>query len=117
MLTQTQNIIIFLMFLTGILFLGLNFIACSIVFPGPKGSKRIGYVLILAVILAFLVQQQHQALGSLDFSPGQSRQILLLGMVLPVFTLSLVYYRVKKKRLERKRKATPQPETQTHETD
>jgi hypothetical protein len=60
MLTPDQNTIVYLMFLNGILFLGLNFVAFSIVFPGPKGSKRIGYVLIVTVILVVAAQQEYQ---------------------------------------------------------
>ncbi len=102
MLTQDQNAIIYLMFLNGILFLGLNFIAHSIVFPGPKGSKKIGYVLIVAVILAFATQLEYRTLIHLNFDPGKSQQIVLFGFVFPVFLTSIVYYRIKKNRLAKK---------------
>ena len=95
MLTADQNTIVYLMFLNGILFLGLNFIAYSIVFPGTKRSKRIGYVLIISVILVVSVQQEYQALLYFKVSSSDSKNILLFGMILPVFLLSTVYYRFK----------------------
>ncbi len=98
MLTQEQNILIYLMFLNGILFLGLNFIAYSIVNPGPKGSKRIGYVLIVSAFLAFLVQQEYQTLVYLDFPTHQTWQVLIGGFISPVFILSLVCFRIQKRR-------------------
>ncbi len=101
MLTPDQNTIVYLMFLNGILFLGLNFIACSIVFPGPKGSKRIGYVLIVSVILVVSAQQEYQALLYFNITPGDAQNILLFGMIFPVFLISTVYYRIKKNRLEK----------------
>ncbi len=104
------------MFLNGILFLGLNFIAHSLVFPGPKGSKRIGYVLIVAAVLAFAVQQEYRTLLSLDFQPEDGRQILLFGFALPVFLVSMVYYRVKRNHMEKKAlKDAPPP--RSDETD
>lgn len=102
MLTPDQNTIVYLMFLNGILFLGLNFIAFSMVFPGPKGSKRIGYVLIVTVILVVSAQQEYQSLLYFNFSPGDAQNILLFGMIFPVFLISAVYYRLKKKHLENK---------------
>lgn len=101
MLTPDQNTIVYLMFLNGILFLGLNFIAYSMVFPGPKGSKRIGYVLIVAVILVVSSQQEYQALLYFNYAPGHAQKILLFGMILPVFLISAVYYRLKKNHLEK----------------
>lgn len=116
MLTQDQNTIIYLMLLNGILFLGLNFIAYSLVFPGPRRSKRIGYVLIVAAILAFSTQQEYRALLLFDFDPGQVQKILLFGMIFPVFLVSIVYYRINKNRLEKKALAiTSYPEN--NETD
>jgi hypothetical protein len=102
MLTPDQNTIVYLMFLNGILFLGLNFIAYSLVFPGPKGSKRIGYVLIVTVILVITAQQEYQSLIYFEFAPGEAQKILLFGMILPVFLISAVYYRLKKNYLEKK---------------
>jgi len=102
MLTPDQNTIVYLMFLNGILFLGLNFIACSLVFPGPKGSKRIGYVLIVTVILVVSTQQEYQSLLYFSFAPDAAQNILLFGMILPVFLISAVYYRLKKNHLEKK---------------
>ena len=106
-MTPEQNTVIYLMALNGLLFLGLNFIAYSLVFPGPRGSKRKGYVLIVAVLLAFLIQQAYQGLSALDFEPVISRGILLGGFVLPVFFISLVYYRLRRNREEQ---ASPSPE-------
>ena len=116
MLTQDQNTIIYLMFLNGILFLGLNFIAYSLVFPGPKGSKRIGYVLIVAAVLAFFTQLEYRALLLFDFNPGEVQKILLLGMVIPVFLVSMVYYRIKKNRME-KLANSQITDLEKHETD
>jgi len=101
MLTPDQNTIVYLMFLNGILFLGLNFIVHSIVFPGGKGSKRIGYVLIVSVILVVSAQQEYQALLYFDFASGDAQNILLFGMIFPVFLISAVYYRLKKNHLEK----------------
>ena len=101
MLTPDQNTIVYLMFLNGILFLGLNFIAYSIVFPGPKGSKRIGYVLIVSVILVVSTQQEYQSLLYFQFAPDSAQKILLFGMIFPVFLISTVYYRLKKNHLEK----------------
>ncbi len=101
MLTQAQNQIIYLMFLNGILFLGLNFVAYSFVFPGPKGSKRIGYLFIACGLLAYLIQLIYQGLLALDYPPDKINGILLSGFVIPVFFISLAYYRVKRNRLEK----------------
>lgn len=89
------------MFLNGILFLGLNFIAYSIVFPGPKGSKRIGYLFITCAIVAFLAQLMYQGLLALDYPPEKITGLLLSGFVVPVFFISLAYYRVKRNRMEK----------------
>ncbi len=109
MLTPDQNTIVYLMFLNGILFLGLNFIAFSMVFPGPKGSKRIGYVLIVSVILVVASQQEYQALLYFNYPEGDAQKILLLGMILPVFLISAVYYRLKKNNLEKKQRSGNEP--------
>ncbi len=101
MLTQAQNQIIFLMFLNGILFMGLNFIAYSFVFPGSKGSKRIGYLFITCGLLAYLVQLMYQGLSALDYPAGKITGLLLSGFVVPVFFISLAYYRVKRNRIEK----------------
>ncbi len=102
MLTPIQNTIITLMFLNGVLFLGLNFIAYSFVFPGPRHSKRIGYVLFTAVALAILAQQEYSMLISLDFTPEKSAKIILFGFAAPVFLVSISYYRLLKGRLQSK---------------
>ncbi len=104
MLTPDQNTIVYLMFLNGVLFLGLNFIAYSMVFPGPKGSKRIGYVLIVTVILVVSAQQEYQSLLYFKFAPGEAQKILLFGMISPVFMISAVYYRLKKNHLEKRQR-------------
>lgn len=118
MLTPDQNTIVYLMFLNGILFLGLNFIACSIVFPGPKGSKRIGYVLIVSVILVVSTQQEYQALLYFNFEPDDVQKILLFGMIFPVFLISTVYYRLKKNHLEKNLRSGKKPSRgEKNETD
>jgi hypothetical protein len=101
MLTQAQNQIIYLMFLNGILFLGLNFIAYSFVFPGQKGSKRIGYLFLACGLLAYLVQLMHQGLMALDYPPENITGLILSGFVIPVFFISLAYYRVKRNRMDK----------------
>jgi len=101
--TTPQNIIVYLMLLTGILFLGLNFIAQSITSPKEKKSKRVGYVLIVTALLTFVVQQQYQGLLALGFSSGSGPRIILGGLVFPVFFISLVYYRIKQHRMEKPR--------------
>jgi len=115
MLTPSQNQIAALMFLNGLLFLGLNFIACSIIFPGPPGSKRLGYVLIVSVGLAFAVMQEYRMLQALDFPPGTARSLLIGGFVIPVFLVSLVYYRIKKARLSKT--VPPAPRGSSHDSD
>ena len=112
MLTPEQNTIVYLMFLSGILFMGLNFIAFAIVNHNKKESKRIGYALFTAVFLVALIQQEYQAMTQLGFTEGGTREILLGGFVLPVFVISIVYYRVKRSRLEKKPKNSVHPENQ-----
>lgn len=98
MLTDDQNTVVLLMFLSGVLFLGLNFIAYSIIFPGPPKSKRIGYALMAAAVTAFFSQQEYRALISLGFKPEGALNISL-GLSAPVFLLSLVYYRFRKNQI------------------
>ena len=100
------------MFLSGILFMGLNFIAFAIVNPNRKESKRIGYALFTAVFLVALIQQEYQAMTRLGFTEDGTREILIGGFVLPVFVISIVYYRIKRSRLEKKQKKTIHPENQ-----
>ena len=100
------------MFLSGILFMGLNFIAFVIVNPNRKESKRIGYALFIAVFLVLLIQQEYQAMTRLGFTGDSTREILLGGLVLPVFVISIVYYRVKRSRLEKKQKNPVHPKNQ-----
>jgi len=99
--TQNQNFIVYLMFLNGLLFLGLNFIAYSIVFPGPKGSKRLGYLLIVAVLVALMVTQEYHLLVQMEFPATSAQYILLGGFILPVFLVSLVYYRIQRSQQEK----------------
>ena len=105
MLTQVQNQIIYLMLLNGLLFLGLNFIAYTIVFPGPKGSKRKGYMLITCVLMAYLLQQVYQGMLALDYPQDSLNGLILSGFVVPVFFVSLFYYRIKRNRIEKKQKS------------
>jgi len=95
------------MFLNGILFLGLNFIAYSIVFPGPKGSKRIGYLFVSSGLLAYLAQLMYQGLIALEYPSDTISSLLLSGFVVPVFFISLAYYRVKRNRMEKASPLTP----------
>ena len=96
MLTPEQIAIVYLMFLNGILFLSLHFIGFSIVNPGGKGSKRIGYTLLLIVLLIAVIQQQYEVMIQLSFIDGDIRKILLGGFVTPVFLLSIAYYRIRR---------------------
>ena len=105
MFTQAQNQIIYLMFLNGLLFLGLNFVANSIVFPGPKGSKRIGYMFITCGLLAYLAQQLHQGMIALDYPQESVSGLILSGFVIPIFFISLFYYRIKRNRIEKKQES------------
>ena len=88
------------MFLNGILFLGLRFIAFSFVNPGGKKSKRIGYALLIAVIFIAVIQQEYEAMVQLNFIDDSIRKILLGGFVAPVFLLSIALYRIKRSRIE-----------------
>ena len=99
MLTPEQNAIVYLIFLNGILFLGLNFIASSIVNRGGKGSKRIGYTLLITVFLVAVIQQEYDVMAQLGFTDGNIRKILLGGFVAPVFLLSIAYYRIRRPQL------------------
>jgi hypothetical protein len=112
MLTNIQNTIVTLMFLNGVLFLGLNFIAYSMVFPSPKGSKRWGYVFIAAAALAFIAEQEHRMLMSLEFPYDKSAKVLFFGFALPVFLASLGYYRSRRGLREK----PPPAENKDHET-
>ena len=105
-LTLEQNAIVYLMFLNGILFLGLRFIAFAIVNHESKGSKRIGYALLTTVLLIVLIQQEFQVMAQLNFNDGDVRKILLLGCVAPIFLSSIAYYRIKRFRLESKSSQT-----------
>ncbi len=87
--------------------MGLNFIAYSIIFPGPKGSKRKGYMLITCVLMAYLVQQLHQGMIVLDYPQENLSSLILSGFVIPVFFISLFYYRIKRNRMENEQ----EPET------
>lgn len=102
------------MFLNGILFLGLNFIAYSIVNPGPKGSKRIGYLFITCALLAYLAQLMYQGLLALDYPSDKISGLLLSGFIVPVFFISLAYYRVKRNRMENR---TTTPSKEENETN
>ncbi|HIE43151.1 MAG TPA: hypothetical protein EYP95_08045 [Nitrospinaceae bacterium] len=106
MLTLEQNAIVYLMFLNGILFLGLRFIAFTIVNNGGKGSKRVGYALLNTVLLIAIIQQEYQVMVQLNFNDDDIRKILLLGCVAPIFLSSIVYYRIKRSRLENKSNQT-----------
>ena len=96
MLTQEQNTVVFLMFLNGILFLGLNYIARSII--NPQNPKKRGYVSILAAVLVLCVQQEYRAFIAFGIEPGKTAKLLLGGFVVPVFLISLVYHRLQKNR-------------------
>ncbi len=96
-----QNQIIYLMFLNGVLFLGLNFIAYSLTHPGGRGSKRLGYVLIVAALLAWDVTQEFKSLLEMGFDASKIRNIVVGGFVIPVFFTSLVYYRIQKNRMKK----------------
>jgi hypothetical protein len=96
MLTQDQNIIIYLMLLNGVLFTGLNIIAHTILNPGPKGSKKKGYAFLLAALLVICVQQEHRALIQIGLSPDTTTKVLT-GFIIPVFALHLVFYRSREK--------------------
>ena len=111
MLTLEQNAIVYLMFLNGILFLGLRFIAFSIVNNGGKESKRIGYALLIIVFLIAVIQQEYKVMVQLGFSDGNIRKILLGGFVAPVFLLSITYYRIRRSRIENESNKSVHPES------
>ena len=110
MLTQEQNIVVYLMFLNGVLFLGLHFISFSIANHHGKRSKRIGYALLITVFLLAVVQQEYEIMVQLDFTDNNIRKILLGGFVAPVFLLSILYYRIRRPRLENESNKTVNPE-------
>lgn len=86
------------MFLNGVLFLGLNFLAHWLVHPGPKNSKRKGYAAIIAAVMIFCAQQEYHALLAYGINANKVRGVLMGGFILPVFFISLAWYRIKKKR-------------------
>ena len=100
MLNPDQNQIVYLLLLNGLLFLGLNFVACAIVFPGGPGSKKLGYVLITTVALVLCITQEMDILVDMGFPASSARTVLLAGFAVPVFLVSLVYYRIKRSRSE-----------------
>jgi hypothetical protein len=102
-MTEDQNTIVYILFLNGILFLGLNFVANAIVFPGERDSKVRGYMFIVAVITAFSSQQEFRGLVALGFATDKVQTVLLMGFIVPTFLLSLVYYRFKKNRILKER--------------
>ena len=106
MLNPAQNQIIYLMFLNGLLFLGLNFVAHAIVFPGGPGSKKLGYLLFTIVGLVLCITQEMDILIEMKFPASSASTVLLVGLAAPVFLISLVYYRVKRSRLERSSQQT-----------
>jgi len=99
-LQPDQNQIVYLMFLNGLLFLGLNFVAAAIVFPGTRSSKKLGYVLFAVVGLVLCITQELDILLEMNFPAGAARAILIGGFAAPVFLISLVYYRTKRNRME-----------------
>ncbi len=101
MLNPAQNQIVYLMFLNGLLFLGLNFAAGAIVFPGERGSKKLGYVLLVTVGLVLCITQELDLLMDMGFPAGAARALLLGGFAAPVFLISLVVYRIKRSRQQR----------------
>ena len=90
------------MFLNGVLLLGLNSVAYSIVFPGPKKSKRLGYMLFLCVLLMIVIQQEYDALINIGFESTETQKILLLGFVVPFFLVPMVFYRMRRNNIEKK---------------
>ncbi len=100
MLNPAQNQIVYLMFLNGLLFLGLNFVARAIVFPGGPRSKKLGYVLLVTVALVLCITQELDILIDMEFPAAATRTVLLGGFAAPVFLISLVFYRIKRSRLE-----------------
>jgi hypothetical protein len=104
-----QSAVVYLMFLSGVLFLGLNWCAFAFTAPAPKGSKRRGYAFLLLAFLALAVQQQYRALLALDFPSATAGKILFGGFLVPVFALSLVYYRFKVNRDARRRTTDSAP--------
>jgi len=98
-LDPTQNQIIYLMLLNGLLFLGLNFVH-AIVFPGGPGSKKLGYLLFTTVALVLCITQEMDILIEIKFPASSARTVLVIGFAAPVFLISLVYYRIKRYRLE-----------------
>ena len=111
MLTPEQNAIVYLMFLNGTLFLGLQFIAFSFVNHRSKGSKRIGYALLISVFLVAVIQQEYEVMAQLGFNDSNIRKILLGGFVAPVFLLSIAYYRIRRSRLEKESNKSVHPES------
>ena len=53
-------------------------------------------------LLAYLVQQLHQGMISLNYPQESVTGLILSGFVIPIFFISLFYYRIKRNRIEKK---------------
>ena len=51
---------------------------------------------------AYLVQQVYQGMLALDYPQDSLSSLILSGFVVPVFFVSLFYYRIKRNRIEKK---------------
>lgn len=89
------------MLLNGILFLGLSVVANSIINPGPKGSKKAGYISILTAFLILCVQQEYRSMAQLGFEAAKTWKVLT-GFIVPILIFNLVFYRFRKRDLEKK---------------
>jgi hypothetical protein len=99
-MNPAQNQVIYLMFLNGLLFLGLNYVARIIVYPGGRGSKKLGYMLLITVGLVLCITQELDILLEMKFPAETAQAVLLAGFAVPVFLISLVYFRIKRSRIE-----------------
>jgi 4-hydroxybenzoate polyprenyltransferase len=67
---------------------------------GVEKTKKLGYVLVVAVALVLCITQELDILIDMDFPANSARTVLLAGLAAPVFLVSLVYYRIKRSRME-----------------
>jgi len=100
LLNPAQNQVLYLMFLNGLLFLGLNYVARIIVFPGGRGSKKLGYMLLIIVGLVLCITQELDILLEMKFPAKAAQAVLLGGFAAPIFLISVVYFRIKRSQIE-----------------
>ncbi len=66
-----------------------------------------GYILILIATLSMAFTWEYRLMTGMSFPANWARNVLLGGFVVPVFFVSLVYYRIIKSRAETQNRRKP----------